>query len=211
MAVLNVNPTRMELRRLKERLKVAKRGHKLLKDKTDEMVRQFLILIKENIKLRKEIGQDFNETMCSFAVAKAMSFSSEMENSVGLSSKKLSLKSSYKSFMGIDIPSIDVEETSTGDVVPYSFASTTAQLDMALVRLNGSIKYLVQLAEIEKSTSMIADQIEKNKRRVNALEFIMIPQLEETIKYIRMKLEEQERSSIIRIIKVKELITKDNQ
>lgn len=209
MAILNVNPTRMELRRLKERLKVAKRGHKLLKDKTDEMVRQFLILIKENIRLRKEIGIDFSETMCSFSVAKAMSFSSEMENSVGLSSKTLTLKSSYKSFMGIDMPSIEIEEVSTEDVVPYSFASTTSQLDAALVRLNGSIKQLVQLAEIEKSTSMIADQIEKNKRRVNALEFIMIPQLEETIKYIRMKLEEQERSSIIRIIKVKELITKE--
>ena len=206
MAVLNVNPTRMELRRLKDRLKVARRGHKLLKDKTDEMIRQFLILIKENIKIRKEVGQDFDKTMSSFALAKAMTFSSEVENSVAIPSKTLNITTLYKSFMGIEMPSIQVDESTSGELIPYSFASTTAQLDMALLRLNGTIKQLISLAEIEKASSMLADQIEKNKRRVNALEYIMIPQLEETIKFITMKLEEQERSSVIRIIKVKELI-----
>ena len=186
MSVLNVNPTRMELRRLKARLKTAVRGHKLLKDKSDEMIRRFLIYIKENRSLRLEVEKELSLALKNFMLARAVSSDAVIEEAIAY-------------------PSVSAElETSTANVM--------SELDFSISTLSSLLTKMLRLAEIEKTCNMLADEIEKNKRRVNALEYVMIPQLEDTIKFITMKLDENERSSTIRLMKVKSMIeNRDSQ
>ena len=205
MAVMNVNPTRMEMKRLQGRLKTATRGHKLLKDKTDEMIRRFITLAEENIRLRKETESELAKALAYFTVAKSQTDARIVEEAILMPGRKVTLACSKRKVMGIDVPSIQIEDNK-GDMYPYSFLSVTAQLDDSLRGLNAVLYKLIQLAETEKACNMLADEIEKNKRRVNALENIMIPQLTETIKYIKMKLDESERSATVRLMKVKDMI-----
>ena len=208
MAVMNVNPTRMEMKRLQARLKTATRGHKLLKDKTDEMIRRFIDVAQENKRLRAETEKELAEALASFTSARASDDSRVLEEAVLMPSRTVRLTCGKRKVMGIDVPKIDVEEQSDGDLYPYSFMSVTERLDGAVRGLNVVLYKLVKLAEAEKTCNMLADEIEKNKRRVNALENIMIPQLTETIKYIKMKLDESERSATVRLMKVKDMINK---
>ncbi|MCM1043077.1 MAG: V-type ATP synthase subunit D [Corallococcus sp.] len=208
MAVMNVNPTRMELKRLTARLKTASRGHKLLKDKTDEMVRRFVVLARENKRLRQEVESDLASALRSFAQAATMDDGRVTEEAVLMPSASLQLKCSKKSFMNVSVPKIEVSRKENGDVYPYSFLTVSQKLDESVETVNKLIDRLVQLAEVEKTCNMLADEIEKNKRRVNALENIMIPQMEETIKFIKMKLDENERASTVRLMKVKDIIQK---
>ena len=182
MAKMNVNPTRMELRRLKTRLKTATRGHKLLKDKSDEMIRQFMVYVRENKRLREEIEAELSSALKGFTLARA------------------------DNVMSVEVPSISVVEHEGQDKYPYSFDTVTSELDASIGTLSTLLVKLVKLAEVEKTCNMLADEIEKNRRRVNALEYVMIPQIEETIKYINMKLDENERASTIRLMKVKSMI-----
>ncbi len=206
MAKLNVNPTRMELRRLKTRLKTATRGHKLLKDKSDEMVRQFMLLIKENKALREEIEGELSGALKSFMLARAVSSDAIIEEAIAMPGVKVELSTGSKSLMGIDVPEFKIVEGDSKELYPYSFASVTAELDDSIATLSTLLAKLLKLAEVEKACNMLADEIEKNRRRVNALEYVMIPQLEETIKYITMKLDENERAATIRLMKVKSMI-----
>ncbi|MCQ2602575.1 MAG: V-type ATP synthase subunit D [Clostridia bacterium] len=206
MAKLNVNPTRMELRRLKTRLKTATRGHKLLKDKSDEMVRQFMLLIKENKALREEIEGELSGALKSFMLARAVSSDAIIEEAIAMPGVKVELSTGSKSLMGIDVPEFKIVEGDSKELYPYSFASVTAELDNSIATLSTLLSKLLKLAEVEKACNMLADEIEKNRRRVNALEYVMIPQLEETIKYITMKLDENERAATIRLMKVKSMI-----
>lgn len=205
MAVMNVNPTRMEMKRLQGRLKTATRGHKLLKDKTDEMIRRFITLAEENRRLRKETESELAKALADFTVAKSQTDARIVEEAILMPGRNVTLACSKRKVMGIDVPSIQIEDNK-GDMYPYSFLSVTAQLDDSLRGLNAVLYKLIQLAETEKACNMLADEIEKNKRRVNALENIMIPQLTETIKYIKMKLDESERSATVRLMKVKDMI-----
>lgn len=205
MAVMNVNPTRMEMKRLQGRLKTATRGHKLLKDKTDEMIRRFITLAEENRRLRKETESELAKALADFTVAKSQTDARIVEEAILMPGRKVTLACSKRKVMAIDVPSIQIEDNK-GDMYPYSFLSVTAQLDDSLRGLNAVLYKLIQLAETEKACNMLADEIEKNKRRVNALENIMIPQLTETIKYIKMKLDESERSATVRLMKVKDMI-----
>lgn len=207
MARLAVNPTRMELRRLKTRLKTAVRGHKLLKDKSDEMIRQFMSYAKQNKALREEVEDDLRDALKSFMLAGALMGEESIEQTFALPSYILNVKTGTKSVMGIDVPSLMVK--GEGESMPYALCSASADMDEAMIKLTAVTEKLLQLAEIEKTCNMLAQEIEKNRRRVNALEYVMIPQLEETIKYIMMKLDENERSTIIRLIKVKSLINSD--
>lgn len=206
MARLNVNPTRMELRRLKTRLKTAVRGHKLLKDKSDETIRQFMLYVKENKRLREEIEGEVSEALRSFLLSSAVTTSQVLEEAVAMPGFSVELETSEKNVMSVVVPQISVKEGDKKDLYPYSFASVSSELDGSIANLSELLVKLVKLAEVEKTCNMLADEIEKNRRRVNALEYVMIPQLEETIKYITMKLDENERSNTIRLMKVKSMI-----
>ena len=206
MAKLNVNPTRMELRRLKNRLKTATRGHKLLKDKSDEMIRQFMLYVRENKRLREEVEGELQAALKSFILARAVSSDAVIEEAVLMPSTHVGLTTSSKNVMSVDVPVFDIVEGEVSDLYPYSFASVSSELDSSISSLTTLLPKLLKLAEVEKTCNMLADEIEKNRRRVNALEYVMIPQLEETIKYITMKLDENERGNITRLMKVKDMI-----
>lgn len=206
MVKLNVNPTRMELRRLKTRLKTATRGHKLLKDKSDEMIRQFMLYIRENKRLREEVEGELSQALKEFMLARAVSSDAVIEEAVAMPGVKAELKTSEKNVMSVGVPEFEIVEHENADLYPYSFAGVTSELDNSIATLSTLLGKLLKLAEVEKTCNMLADEIEKNRRRVNALEYVMIPQLEETIKYITMKLDENERSATIRLMKVKSMI-----
>ncbi len=196
----------MELRRLKTRLKTATRGHKLLKDKSDEMIRQFMLYIRENKRLREEVEGELSQALKEFMLARAVSSDSVIEEAIAMPGVKVELKTSEKNVMSVGVPEFEIAEQEGGDLYPYSFASVTSELDNSISTLSTLLAKLLKLAEVEKTCNMLADEIEKNRRRVNALEYVMIPQLEETIKYITMKLDENERSATIRLMKVKSMI-----
>ena len=206
MAVMNVNPTRMEMKRLQGRLKTAVRGHKLLKDKTDEMIRRFISLAEENKKLRIECERELGVALAAFSAARVMSDERVVQEAILMPTRTVTLTCSKRKVMGIDVPSIEIAGESDGDLYPYSFLTVTEQLDDSVRGLNAVLLNLIKLAETEKTCNMLADEIEKNKRRVNALENIMIPQLTETIKYIKMKLDESERAATVRLMKVKDIL-----
>ena len=204
MAVMNVNPTRMEMKRLQARLKTATRGHKLLKDKTDEMIRRFITLAQENKALREETEAELAAALVNFTMAR----SATDGRAVMMPSRSVKLTCSERKVMGIDVPAIEIEDNPGAELYPYSLTTAGGKLDDSIRGLNSVLYKLIKLAETEKACNMLADEIEKNKRRVNALENIMIPQLTETIKYIKMKLDESERSATVRLMKVKDIINK---
>lgn len=211
MTRLAVNPTRMELRRLKTRLKTAERGHKLLKDKSDEMVRRFLSYVRENKRLREEIEGDLADAMRSFMLTRAVMSSEELKQTLCLPARTVDVKTDLENVMGVEVPVVEITETkSSGDTLPYSPLSATSDLDVAVEKISALMEKLLRLAQVEKTCNMLADEIERNRRRVNALEYVMIPQLNETIKYIVMKLDENERGALVRLMKVKSMITPDS-
>ena len=210
MAKLKVNPTRMALSELKLRLVTAKRGHKLLKDKQDELMRQFINLIKENKKLRVEVEKELSESFKSFLLASATMSPLFLDSAVSFPKEKLSVEIKSKNIMSVNVPEMKfVKEEMEGSIFPYGFVQTSAELDDTVIKLQKVLDNLLSLAEIEKSCQLMADEIEKTRRRVNALEYSTIPNLEETVKDIRMKLDENERATITRLMKVKQMIEKN--
>lgn len=209
MARLAVNPTRMELRRLKTRLATATRGHKLLKDKSDEMIRRFMELVRLNKSLREEIEGEVGEALRSFMLARAVSASEDIEQVLSMPKVEVTIEADTKNIMGVDVPDVRITMPPAEDLLPYAFTGTPSDLDAAVIKISGLMERLLRLAEVEKTCNMLADEIEKNRRRVNALEYVMIPQLNETIKYILMKLDENERGTLTRLMKVKSLMEQD--
>lgn len=202
-----VKPTRMELTRLKKRLVTAKRGHKLLKDKRDEMVRQFIGLIRENQRLRKQVERELSQALRAFAFARAVMEPEALEEAVLYPARSATLEIGRRNIMSVETPTIRVAEASlTETVLPYGLAETSAQLDGAIATMAEVLPRMVQLAEIEKTCDLLADEIEKTRRRVNALEYVMIPETERDIRYISMKLEENERGARTRLMKVKDML-----
>ena len=206
MSRLNVNPTRMELKKLKARLKTAIRGHKLLKDKSDEMIRRFSALIKLNKTMRDEIEQSLSEVLKEFSYAKGQLSKGALENAFMMPTATLQIERGVTSIMNVEVPKLTVKESRGKEAYPYAFAQITSEADYSVKRIAEVIAKLVELAQIEKQVAMLADEIERNKRRVNALEYVMIPELTENIKYITAKLDENERASITRLMKVKSMI-----
>lgn len=210
MAKLNVNPTRMELSNLKRRLSTATRGHKLLKDKQDELMRQFIDLIRENRKMRVEVEKELSEAFQAFLMASAVMSPEMLEEAVCFPKAQVSLEIETKNVMSVIIPEMKISlSKDEGAMYPYGFTETSAELDTAIDKLSKVLEKLLQLAELEKSTQLMAVEIEKSRRRVNALEYKQIPDLEETIKYIRMKLDENERATLTRLMKVKDMISEE--
>lgn len=202
MAKLNVNPTRMELTRLKAKLITAKKGHKLLKDKQDELMRIFIETIKKNKEMRMNVEKKLSLSLKNFTMAKSIISESVFEESLAIPKIRYEVDVTKRNVMSVRIPEITLEKIGDeNDLYPYSFAQTSYELDLAIEDMSFVMNDLLQLAQIEKSTQLMADEIEKTRRRVNALEYMTIPQLEETIKFIRMKLDENDRASIIRLMK----------
>ncbi len=211
MARLNVNPTRMVLTGLKRRLKTARRGHKLLKDKRDELMKKFLDIVRENKKLREEVEEQLMVVHSRFVMARAVMNSELVEEALMFPKVEVNLETKTRNIMSVDVPVLEftTESDTEGDIYPYGFANTTGELDEAIATLSDLTPELLKLAEMEKSAQLLADEIEKTRRRVNALEYVLIPNLEETIKYIVMKLDENERSNLTRLMKVKDMVLKD--
>lgn len=207
---LNVNPTRMELTGLKKRLKTAVRGHKLLKDKQDELMKKFIDLIKKNNDLRIKVEGELTESLKEFMMAKAVIGTEMLEQAIIMPTEKISLEISKKNIMSVNVPVMNfVREGKEGSsIYPYGYAQTSGELDGAIKKLYDILPHLLELGEVEKACQLMADEIEKTRRRVNALEYVMIPQLKETIKYITMKLEENERGNLTRLMKVKSMMAK---
>lgn len=203
MARLNVNPTRMELKKLTARLNTAVRGHKLLKDKSDEMIRRFTLIIKEDKLLRDEVEAELSRTLRQFSVARSVTPAYEAETAFSMPSVAVTAECERASIMGVEVPKITLKEEKRADGLPYAYSEITSEADYSVNMVTALLPKLVRLAETEKAVRLLADEIERNKRRVNALEYVMIPQLQETIKYIRDKLAENERAAVVRIMKVK--------
>ena len=207
--VLNVNPTRMELGRLKKRLATARRGHKLLKDKCDELMKTFLESVKENKALRIKTEKRIADIHASFTVAAALTSSEVLEEALVYPKNEAELSVSTKNIMSVNVPEYDFRMKKEADgLLSYGFAFTAAELDDAAAELDKAVHDLLRLAEAEKRSQMLAEEIEKTRRRVNALEYTMIPQLENTIKVITMKLSENERGNLTRLMKVKDMMIK---
>lgn len=210
MAEVRVNPTRMELKKYKAKLQTARRGHKLLKDKRDELMKQFLDTVREAKELREELSRRFENVYNKFETAAALTDPKMMTEALLLPGAEGELSVSRRNVMSVYVPVFDYEVKTSGDVggAGYGYAFTSGSLDEASKAITEVSADLVRLAELEKSALLMCDEIERTRRRVNALEYIMIPQYQETVKFITMKLDENERSSQTRLMKVKDMMIK---
>ena len=210
MAELRVNPTRMELKKIQARYTTARRGHKLLKDKRDELMKKFLDVVREDKILRERVETALGKVYGSFGIASAVSSPHMLKEALLLSKKEGRLNVNYRNVMSVTVPvySMDILSEGGSDSYNYGMAFTSGELDASLRELNDLLEDLVKLAELEKTAQMLAEEIEKTRRRVNALEYIMMPQYLATIKSIKMKLDENERGNTTRLMKVKDMMLK---
>ena len=211
MALMNVNPTRMELTRLKKKLAVATRGHKLLKDKRDELMRQFLEIVKENKLLRVSVENSIRDANKSLIIARSLMQKEALNASLMMPKQQVSIEVSEKNIMSVDVP-VFTAKTKTDnphDIYSYGYAYTSGDLDEGVLTLAKALPDILRLSEQENAAQLMAAEIEKTRRRVNALEHVMIPDLKDTIRFITMKLDENERSSQTRLMKVKDMMLKE--
>ena len=208
MSAKHVNPTRMELTRLKRKLATASRGHKLLKDKRDELMRRFLELVRENKALRERVEAGIREANQMLVMAGAEMSSQALNAALMAPKQEIYLEAGTKNVMSVDIPVFEYKTRTPdpNDIYSYGFAFTSSDLDMAVKRLADVLPDMLRLAECEKSCQLMAAEIEKTRRRVNALEHVVIPETQQNIRYITMKLDENERSSQTRLMKVKDMM-----
>ena len=208
MPAATVNATRMELTRLKGRLKTAVRGHKLLKDKRDGLMKQFLEIIQENRALRRRVEEGLMRAHGFFTVAAALMSPEVLEQALLYPKQSVELEVTVRNIMSVNVPvyHFRTQEHQGGEIYPYGFATTSCEVDGAVEALASVFQDMLKLAEIEKTSQLLAEEIEKTRRRVNALEYVVIPRTQENIRYISMKLEENERNNIIRLMKVKDML-----
>ena len=207
---ITVNPTRMELTRLKGKLRTAQRGHKLLKDKRDELMKQFLSVVREVKSLRTEVEEELMNAHGAFTVASALMSSEALEQALLYPKQSVELTQTSRNIMSVNVPVYDFKTLtqSASDIYPYGFADTSSELDTAVEALGRVFQKMLKLAQVEKSAQLMAEEIEKTRRRVNALEYVVIPNTQQTIRYITMKLDENDRATTTRLMKVKDMILK---
>ena len=203
-----ITPTRMVLNQLKGRLKTASRGHKLLKDKRDELMRQFMDVIKLNKILRTRVEEGLTEAFGALTVASAVMSPELLEQALMYPRQSVELSVKYKNIMSVNVPqySFSTKTADAGEIYPYGFAQTSGELDVAMQAISRVFEDMLELARVEKTMQLLAEEIEKTRRRVNALEYVMIPEMEENIRYITMKLAENENSTKVRLMKVKDMV-----
>ncbi len=210
MAGKTINPTRMELTRLKGRLKTAVRGHKLLKDKRDEMMKQFLEIVRRNRALRRKVEEGLGRANGAFTVASAVMGPEMLEQALLYPKAGVEMDVSFRNVMSVNVPVYDIHTTGdSGEIYPYGFAQTSGELDAALEAMQGVFQDMLELAQVEKSMQLLAQEIEKTRRRVNALEYVVIPETQRNIRYISMKLDENERGNTTRLMKVKDMVLQE--
>ncbi|HNX15077.1 MAG TPA: V-type ATP synthase subunit D [Oscillospiraceae bacterium] len=205
MPVTNVSPTRMELTLLKRRLTTAKRGHKLLKDKQDELVKKFIELVRQNRELRLEVEKELSAAFGNFVIASAVMSAAGLESALLFPMQSVSVEVSTRNVMSVNTPVFELKRENVETALPYGLAQTSAELDFALERLQAVFVKLIKLAEVEKSCQLMAKEIERTRRRVNALEYVMIPNFMSTIRAITMKLDEADRSTRVNLMKIKQM------
>ena len=208
---IKVNPTRMELNQLKKRLQMALRGHKLLKDKRDELVSQFLERVRKNKELREQVEAELTAAMASFLLARAVMSIEALEEALLYPAASISLTVEKQNIMSVYAPHLgwELEAGNRGEetnIYPYGFLGTSAELDVSIEMLAQVMPKLMELAELEKAVQLLANEIEKTRRRVNALEYVLIPRMQETVRYITMKLDENERAALTRLMKIKDIV-----
>ena len=208
MPSTTINPTRQELNRLKNRLRTSIRGHKLLKDKRDELMKQFMDVVRENRALRKRVEEGLMRAHGAFTVAAALMSPEMLEQSLLYPKQSVELDMTFQNIMSVDVPQYQFRTSSQdpGEVYPYGFAQTSGELDDAVDALSRVLSDMLRLAEVEKTSQLLAEEIEKTRRRVNALEYVVIPETQENIRYITMKLDENDRSTTTRLMKVKDML-----
>lgn len=208
MANVQVNPTRMEMKRYQTRYQTARRGHKLLKDKRDELMRQFLDVVREDKALRERVEAALKQVYGGFTVAGAVSSPKMLEEALICPKKEGSLLVEYRNLMSVNVPVFQLQVHSEGNTDHYNYglAFTSGELDSALRALNEILEDLLRMAELEKTAQLLAEEIERTRRRVNALEYILMPQYLEIIKSIRMRLDENDRGNTTRLMKVKDMM-----
>lgn len=208
MAELRVNPTRMEMKRIQTRYQTARKGHKLLKDKRDELMKQFLDVVREDKALRERVEAALSKVYGSFTVASAVSSPKMLEEALICPKKECELKVDYKNVMSVTVPQFRMRVLSEGnsDSYNYGMAFTSGELDSSLRELGDILEDLLRMAELEKTAQLLAEEIERTRRRVNALEYILMPQYLASIKSIKMKLDENERGNTTRLMKVKDMM-----
>ena len=203
-----VTPTRMVLNQLKGRFKTARRGHKLLKDKRDELMRQFMDVVRLNKELRRKVEEGMTGAFASLTVASTIMSPEMLEQALLYPRQSVELGMSFKNINSVNVPvySFRTKNNDPSEIYPYGFAQTSGELDDALEKLAKVFEDMLELAQVEKTMQLLAEEIEKTRRRVNALEYVMIPNFEESIRYISMKLEENESSTKVRLMKVKDMV-----
>ena len=203
-----ITPTRMVLNQLKGRLKTAARGHKLLKDKRDELMRQFMDVIKLNKILRTRVEEGLTEAFGALTVASAVMSPEMLEQALMYPRQSVELSVKYRNIMSVNVPqySFSTKTADAGEIYPYGFAQTSSELDVAMQAISRVFEDMLELARVEKTMQLLAEEIEKTRRRVNALEYVMIPEMEENIRYISMKLAENENATKVRLMKVKDMV-----
>ena len=208
MASKVITPTRMVLNQYKKRLKTARKGHKLMKDKCDELLRQFMDLVRLNKELRAKVEEGLTAAFASQTVASAIMSPEMMEQALMYSRQSVQLEVAEKNVMSVMVPkyTFTTSGDDSGEIYPYGFTMTSGELDDALLKLSDVFQDMLKLAEVEKTTQLLASEIERTRRRVNALQYVMIPDLEDNIKYITMKLEENDNATKVRLLKVKEMV-----
>jgi len=205
-----ITPTRMELTKLKGRYKTARRGHKLLKDKRDELMRQFMEIVRKNKALRTRVEQGLTEAFAAQTVASAVMSPELLEQALLYQRQTVELKLTMKNIMSVNVPQykFSTKTEEPGEIYPYGFAQTSGELDTTMERMSRVFEDMLELAQVEKMMQLMAEEIEKTRRRVNALEYVMIPEMQESIKFISMKLEENDLSTKVRLMKVKDMVLK---
>ena len=203
-----ITPTRMVLNQLKGRLKTAARGHKLLKDKRDELMRQFMDVIRLNKELRTRVEAGLTEAFGALTVASAVMSPEMLEQALMYPRQSVELSVKYKNIMSVNVPqySFSTKTADASEIYPYGFAQTSGELDVAMQAISRVFEDMLALARVEKTMQLLAEEIEKTRRRVNALEYVMIPEMQENIRYISMKLAENENATKVRLMKVKDMV-----
>lgn len=202
--ILAVNPNRMELLKLKRRLALARRGYKLLKDKRDALIQKFIQLVHENRKVREEFEEKMRECMNNFLIASLSMGDNDSDSVFLFPQREIKVKTEYQNVMSVQVPNYEIIEK--GNLYTYGMMQTSPELDNAVKRYKEILPLMVKMAELDKAIVLLTEEVEKTRRRVNALEYVMIPNLEDTIKFITMKLDEMARSSNSAIMRIKEII-----
>ena len=207
MALIRVNPTRMELTRLKKQLRTSMKGHKLLKDKRDDLMKKFLALIRENKELREAVEEKIKGVYEGFVIAGAVMSPEALDEALMMPKQSVELEVGSQNMMSVNVPVFTFHTSGKeSDIYPYGFVGTSGELDNSVAALSEVLPYMLKLAQMEKSAQLLAEEIEKTRRTVNALEYVRIPDLQQTIKYIKMKLEENERGNTTRLMKIKDMM-----